>query len=109
MRRIGRCLPLTSQCEFLTLVVLTLAALQHSLITWSTYSELTYLTHTALSVTRNHYQPQLHLRRTDFTVRLALSNDIMEPITTDGLEYPVSKRRRTTTLVSKKQSMDVRT
>lgn len=109
MRRIGRCLPLTSQCEFLTLVVLTLAALQYSLITWSTYSELTYLTYTALSVTRNHYQPQLHLRRTDFTVRLALSDDIMEPITTDGLEYPVSKRRRTTTLVSKKQSMDVRT
>lgn len=109
MRRIGRCLPLTSQCEFLTLVVLTLAALQHSLITWSTYSELTYLSYTALSVTSNHYQPQLHLRRTDFTVRLALSDDIMEPITTDGLEYPVSKRRRTTTLVSKKQSMDVRT
>lgn len=70
-------------------------------------AHLPYLTYTALSVTRNHYQ--LHRRRTDFTVRLALSDDIMEPITTDGLEYPVSKRRRTTTLVSKKQSMDVRT
>lgn len=57
-----------------------------------------------LSATRNHYQ--LYLRRTDFTVRLALRHDIMEPITTDSLEYPVSKRRRTTTLVSKRQSMD---